>query len=99
MSISMKHDSHKSRFQISLGLLCLKLEQNDASKNFLALHADFFKTGRNSCFGKSDWCRKYGLMLIDVNTAICYCLIAIAYLFQYFSEWSFVNWKKEIISS
>lgn len=99
MSISMKHDSHKSRFQISLGLLCLKLEQNDASKNFLALRADFLKKGKNSCIGKSGRCRKCVLMLIDVNTAICYCLIAIPYLFQYFSEWSFVNWKKEIISS
>ena len=99
MSISMNHDSHKSRFQIFLGLLCLKLEPNDASKNILALCADFLKKGKNSCIGKSDWCRKYGLMLIDVNTAICYCLIAIPYLFQYFSEWSFVNWKKEIISS
>ena len=43
MSISMKHDSHMSRFQISSDLLCLKLEQNDASKKFLALHADFLK--------------------------------------------------------
>ena len=42
----MKHDSHKSRFQVSLGLLCLKLEQNDASKNFLALRADFLKSAK-----------------------------------------------------